>query len=46
MTTGGVGKSKQVKKSMTQKILFTISMAKTCYFRHLEYQNLWMNNKV
>ena len=39
-------KSKQVKNTVTQKILFAISMEKTRYLRHLKYKNLWMNNKV
>jgi len=39
-------KSKQVKNTVTQKILFAISMGKSHYFRHLKSQNLWINNKA
>ena len=39
-------KSKQVKNTVTEKILIAISTGKTRYLRHLEYQNLWINNKV
>ena len=39
-------KSKQVKNTVTQNILFAISMRKTPYLRHLKYQNLWINNKA
>jgi len=31
---------------VTWKILFTISMGKTLYFKHRKVQNVWMNNKV
>jgi len=39
-------KSKQVKEQWHGKFYLQSVSGKTSYFRHREYQNLWMNNTV